>query len=297
MLLNPALSVRGERYQVVEGKTPEITVRGARQLLAAANEPSMLSPSRRGLKPTAPASSLIGGLNPYAGLVEGTDGNLYGTTVGSSYLGTVFKITTAGVLTTLYTFSGSDGEAPYGTLVQATDGNLYGTTSAGGTNGFSTRDLLQIESPEGCFVKTNESLTQLLGYSGTGLCRTAIFDLVSPDDLPAVFNALETLEKGAHAVNFECRCRVADGSFVVLQWSVSKHAATGFRYWVGRNVTERKRTEALLAGQAKAIDASHAVIEFSLDGTIIAANERFLALMKYRGDHIIGRQRPARGWD
>ena len=35
ILLNPALSVRGERYEVVEGKTPEITVTGARQLLAS----------------------------------------------------------------------------------------------------------------------------------------------------------------------------------------------------------------------------------------------------------------------
>src|ERR1035441_7280519 len=35
IILNPALSVRGERYQVVEGKTPEITVKGARDLLAA----------------------------------------------------------------------------------------------------------------------------------------------------------------------------------------------------------------------------------------------------------------------
>src|SRR5438093_1998673 len=35
ILLNPALSVRGERYQVVEGKTPEITVKDARTLLAS----------------------------------------------------------------------------------------------------------------------------------------------------------------------------------------------------------------------------------------------------------------------
>jgi len=153
----------------------------------------------------------------------------------------------------------------------------------------STRDLLQVESPEGRFVKTNESLTQLLGYSGTGLCRRVIFNLVSADDLPAVSEALERLEKGAQAVDFECRCRAADGSFVALHWSVSKHRATGVRYWVGRNVTERKRAEALLAGQAKAIDASHAVIEFRLDGTIIAANDRFLALLEYRRDEIIGR--------
>ncbi len=35
IILNPALSVRGERYEVVEGKTPEITVKGARALLAS----------------------------------------------------------------------------------------------------------------------------------------------------------------------------------------------------------------------------------------------------------------------
>src|ERR1051326_6343609 len=35
MILNPALSVRGERYEVVEGKTPEVTVKGARDLLAS----------------------------------------------------------------------------------------------------------------------------------------------------------------------------------------------------------------------------------------------------------------------
>ena len=35
IVLNPALSVRGERYQVMEGKTPEITVQGARTLLAS----------------------------------------------------------------------------------------------------------------------------------------------------------------------------------------------------------------------------------------------------------------------
>jgi len=35
MILNPALSVRGERYEVVEGKTPEVTVKGAREALAS----------------------------------------------------------------------------------------------------------------------------------------------------------------------------------------------------------------------------------------------------------------------
>jgi uncharacterized repeat protein (TIGR03803 family) len=88
-------------------------------------------------------SSCADGKNPYGGLIQATDGSFYGTTrSGGSGHGTVFKITLAGVLTTLYDFcsqsSCADGENPYGQLIQATDGNFYGTTSGGGINGEGT---------------------------------------------------------------------------------------------------------------------------------------------------------------
>ena len=79
----------------------------------------------------------IDGIGPYAGLVQATDGNFYGTTYegGAVDYGTVFKITPAGTLTTLYSFCSktncADGYIPYATLVQATDGNFYGTTTQG----------------------------------------------------------------------------------------------------------------------------------------------------------------------
>lgn len=71
---------------------------------------------------------------PVAKLVQGTDGNFYGTTNegGASYYGTVFKITPGGMLTTLHSFDFTDGTYPDAGLVQATDGNFYGTTSYGG---------------------------------------------------------------------------------------------------------------------------------------------------------------------
>jgi uncharacterized repeat protein (TIGR03803 family) len=80
------------------------------------------------------------GANPIAPLAQGTDGCLYGTTYGGGpdNLGTVFKITPGGALTTLHSFTGRDGAYLASPLIQATDGNFYGTTVAGGTNNDGT---------------------------------------------------------------------------------------------------------------------------------------------------------------
>lgn len=87
------------------------------------------------------------GAFPYAGLMQGTDGSFYGTTssggVGSNCIfagvcGTIFRITPAGELTTLYNFCSqtncTDGSNPAAGLIQAADGDFYGTTQLGGVN-------------------------------------------------------------------------------------------------------------------------------------------------------------------
>ena len=97
-------------------------------------------------------SSSVGGY-PEAALVQGSDGNLYGTTCfgGNSQLGTIFQITPSGNLTPLVLFSGTSGSAPganpQGVLAQGTDGNFYGTTSTGGASGLGTIFRLSVPMP------------------------------------------------------------------------------------------------------------------------------------------------------
>jgi uncharacterized repeat protein (TIGR03803 family) len=80
----------------------------------------------------------IDGSTPEGGLVQATNGNLYGTTLlggaNSNSTGTVFQIISSGTLNTLYNFCAqcADGGLPIGALVQATNGNLYGTNVSGG---------------------------------------------------------------------------------------------------------------------------------------------------------------------
>jgi uncharacterized repeat protein (TIGR03803 family) len=86
------------------------------------------------------------GATPQASLIQASDGNFYGTTyssgnnVGSGVsLGTVFKVTPAGVETILHSFGGEpDGAGPVASLIQTSDGNFYGTTTAGGSHGQGT---------------------------------------------------------------------------------------------------------------------------------------------------------------
>ncbi len=119
------------------------------------------------------------GEEPSSALVQGTDGNLYGTTpLGgtggtgdcASHCGTAFQITTSGTLTTLYNFCSladcADGLAPYYGLVQGTDGNFYGATYSGTVYSLSTG--------LGPFVKSNPAfgragyVVSILGSDLTG---------------------------------------------------------------------------------------------------------------------------------
>jgi uncharacterized repeat protein (TIGR03803 family) len=115
------------------------------------------------------------GDGPVAGLVQATNGDLYGTTeYGGSRadgFGSVFKITPSGTLTTVYAFPLSeDGCAPEPTagLVQATNGDLYGATTCGGLNGGGT--VFEITAP----INGNGKLTTrynfcaVAGISGCG---------------------------------------------------------------------------------------------------------------------------------
>src|ERR1043166_8432983 len=96
------------------------------------------------------------GDRPNAGLIQGSDGNFYGTTQfgGSATVGTVFRISPSGEYTNLYSFGSTaifDGWQPLAALVQGSDGNFYGTTSMQGTNSCKCGNLFRI-SPGGGYT-------------------------------------------------------------------------------------------------------------------------------------------------
>ncbi len=143
-------------------------------------------------------------------LVQGTDGNFYGTSAtggtgakcyNSSYgCGTAWMLTPQGVLTTLYNFCPAggktcpDGQYPRA-LVQGTDGSFYGVTNQGGTRGYGT--VFKVSNGLGAFVETQTpsgkvgASVVILGSNLTGATSvtfnglSAAFTVVSSSEITA----------------------------------------------------------------------------------------------------------------
>jgi uncharacterized repeat protein (TIGR03803 family) len=161
--------------------------------------------------------------HPGSALIQGSDGNLYGTTQDH---GSVFRMTTAGVFTTLANvFPGLEASTPETALIQGTDGNLYGTTAEGGPNyagtvfrmtasgvtttlhtftgadGVAPRAAL-LQAPDGTFYGT----TTLGGPSNLG----TVFRM-APDGTLIVLHAFTGGGDGAEP--YGALVRGADGNF------------------------------------------------------------------------------------
>jgi uncharacterized repeat protein (TIGR03803 family) len=148
------------------------------------------------------------GAQPYAGPVQGSDGNFYGTTYsgGTNGAGTVYKITPGGTLTVLHSFGGntSDGDFPISSLVQGRDGSLYGTTPDGGSDNDGT--VFKItrsgmfttlhsfagtdgRSPAGALVQaTDGNFYGGTGYGGTNDIDGTIFKMNAAGTVTTVHN-------------------------------------------------------------------------------------------------------------
>jgi uncharacterized repeat protein (TIGR03803 family) len=112
---------------------------------------------------------------PTAGLVQGADLRLYGTTEAGGFhgKGSVYATDASGSAEVLHEFSGADGETPLGRLLLASNGDFYGTTSAGGRHGYGTLFRMTADG----------SLTTLIHFDGDSQGRFPQSELIEVNGL------------------------------------------------------------------------------------------------------------------
>lgn len=221
------------------------------------------------------------GFSPFAGLIQASDGNLYGTTYygGPDRRGSVFKLTLAGALTTVHNFAdgGEEGTNPYTGLVQAGDGNLYGTARLGGEfdkgvvfrvaldgTGFTVLHSFNGDDgqdPQGQLVLDSDGMlygTTMLGGSGN---RGVIYRISTTGDYQLLYsfprlNAFNDVGLATNSTGANPRAallRTADGVFYGTAYQGGQYGnGTLFR--------------AEVVGNAANVSVIHAFEGWSFDG-------------------------------
>jgi uncharacterized repeat protein (TIGR03803 family) len=250
--------------------------------------------------------SVVNGAYPAAPLVLGTDGNFYGTTQSSSIYngGTVFQITPAGVLTTLYSFCATgppcnDGFSP-NALILGTDGNFYGTTQSYGANNGgtvfritsagvlttlysfcaqtncadgSTPRATLAEGSDGSFYGTTYSGGSGAACTSSGGCGT-IFEISSSGILSTLYNFCSQANCSDGSAPIAGLLQAADRVFYgTTTLKGSNDAGTLFSLSTGLNGSAASTTTlglqpaSLTIGQAETVALAATVVPASGSGT------------------------------
>ena len=159
-------------------------------------------------------------------------------------------------------------------------------------------DVVLLLNGEGRIVYENPAIERLLGYPVEQRLQMSAFDLMHPDDMPAVREALGRVVSGAvDALTMEVRFQHRDGDW--------RHIEAATRPWVRggetfvlvnvRDVTDRHRSTQALARSnellGKMLRSSRNIVSLTraANGEFVEVNDEWLRVSGYRRDEVIGR--------
>lgn len=115
-------------------------------------------------------------------------------------------------------------------------------------------DLLCIAGYDGYFKMLNPVWEQVLGFSRQELLARPFFDFIHPDDRMDTRAEVSKLQEGLSVLHFENRYRTKAGSYRWLSWKATPYAGENVMYAAARDTTERRRQQALLAGEKRVLE-------------------------------------------
>lgn len=155
----------------------------------------------------------------------------------------------------------------------------------------SSSDAIIAKTPDGIITSWNPAAERMYGYTAEEMIGKPISLLLSPDKPYEMDEILAKIRKGERVEHFETVRRRKDGSFIHVSLTVSPiYDETGKLIGVSsikRDITDRKRTEELLASIVESSD--DAVIAKTPEGVITSWNPAAEAMYGYKAEEIIGK--------
>lgn len=147
-------------------------------------------------------------------------------------------------------------------------------------------DAVCVVDPAGHFVYASAGCERIFGYTPQEMLGRQMLDMIHPDDRARTLNAAEGVMGGTPNPNFENRYIRKDGSVAHIMWSARWSPQEGVRIAVARDITARKRAEAVQAALLAISEAAHIATDLldlfhqihAIIGGLLPARNFFVAL-------------------
>src|SRR5580693_2703217 len=133
-----------------------------------------------------------------------------------------------------------------GLVINGLMGSLYSKLETGNRFMDLSVDMFCVAGFDGFFKNLNPSFEKTLGFTMKELMAKPYLEFIHPDDRPATVVEKAGLQEGKVTFAFENRYLCKDGSYKWLLWNAVSVSEQELIYAVARDITERKRAEALL---------------------------------------------------
>ena len=147
-------------------------------------------------------------------------------------------------------------------------------------------DLLTILDAEGKLTQTNAAWKSVLGWSADELLGKQVWDLIGPDDHQRAKKNHERILSGEALTEVEYRCLCKDGTHRWVLWNARLIPGESSIYLVGRDITERRRTEQTFQDLLES--AADAMVVINDDRIIVLVNAQLERLFEYSRDELLG---------
>ena len=136
------------------------------------------------------------------------------------------------------------------------------------------------------FIKVNPAFTRILGYDQNEIINRSILEFLHPDDSKMVTDAIKNLRISDSVISYRVRERIKDGTYKLLDWTMTIDIQTGVLYAVARDITKLIKNEESLKISNMFFNMAFDILTVAKDGHFIKINEAFTKTLGYSQEEM-----------